>query len=221
MIARALTDFPDRMPAMMVKEFRQGLRATMFILPFMVVHLLALVAMAVEYIQSIDSAAFNWLPRTFPFWIVAYSVVSLVMPLRSLTTLQDEGEGNGGLLMLGGLTRWQIVRGKWFVQIFLCSVTLVSLLPYMLVRYFFGGFDLIANSYYFLNVAAAAAAFSGCVICASGYSAPAMRWVVLAMVGTYILLAGMAGHGIASTLSFATKASQQLGIIYADRKSVV
>jgi hypothetical protein len=181
-----LQDFPDWLPAMLVKELRQGMRATMFITPFMAVQFLAALAVAFEYRQGGAGGVAS------PFWFVAFGVVGLVMPFRGFSALREESDGgNSSLLMLGGLSRWQIVLGKWLVQQVLSGLTLLSLLPYLLVRYFIGGFELIPNALMTVNVMMAGAGVSACIIGASGYRAMPMRFIVAA-IGCFWVLAATA-----------------------------
>lgn len=171
--AQTLQDFSDRLPAMLVKELRQGMRSSMFVAPFVAVHLLALLALAAEYQAQGVSGVMS------PFWLVASGVVALLMPLRGFAALREESDqGNSALLMLSGLSRWAIVRGKWLVQVLLCFLTFLTLMPYLLVRYFLGGFEIVPNVLMAINVLSVAAGVSGCVIGASGYRAVALRFVV-------------------------------------------
>lgn len=203
--ASGLLDFGDRWPAMVVKELRQGLRARGFVIPFLVLHALVLGAVAVEYLLTRTGAAasgWQWMAAGQPglFWVAVYGVVAGVMPLRLMESLRGESDGrNAELLLLGGLTRWQIVRGKWLVQAVLSLLSLVSLLPYMLVRYFFGGVELVPNLFSFFSVTAAALGMSGCVVGASGYVSLGMRFFVIAVVGLLLLITtgfteGMIAH---------------------------
>lgn len=179
-----LRDFPDWLPPMVVKEFRQGLRAPLFVAPFILVHVLAILAVGAEHHDGATRGLFS------PFWVVATLVVGLIMPLRGFAALRQECDGgNSALLMLGGLSRWEIVRGKWLVQIGLCLLTFLSLLPYLLVRYFLGGFEIIPNLLMALNVIAMAAGMSGCIIGASGYQAVPLRFLT-GGIGAFWVLAG-------------------------------
>ncbi len=181
-----LRDFPDRLPAMVVKELRQGLRSPMFVAPFAGVHVAAILAVGKEYLDG-DTRDFS-----SPFWIVAAAVVGFLMPLRGFTALREECVGgNSALLLLGGLSRWQIVRGKWLVQIMMCGLLLISLLPYMLVRYFLGGMEIIPNVLMAGNVFGMSAGISGCVIGASGYASPTLRFIVAGLGGFWIILAAL------------------------------
>ena len=191
---RALLDFADRWPAMVVKELRQGLRAQGFAGPFLTLHLLALGAVAVEFLLTRTGTAGSGWSRTMAqgpglFWPVVYLMVALVMPLRLMESLRGESDGrNAELLLLGGLTRWQIVKGKWTVQAVLAGLALLSLLPYMLVRYFFGGVELVQNFFTLISVFASSLGMAGCVIGASGYAGLGMRFFI---IGTGVVILGL------------------------------
>jgi hypothetical protein len=187
--AGSLTDFADRWPAMVVKELRQGLRASGFVRPFLALHVLVLGAVVLEYLitrTGVTGSGWQQVATANPglFWMVVYLVVAGVMPLRMMDSLRGESDGrNAELLLLGGLTRWQIVRGKWLVQAVLTILALISLLPYMLVRYFFGGVELMQSIFSFGSVLAASLGMSGCVVGASGYAGLAMRFFVIGLTG--------------------------------------
>ena len=214
--AAALLDFADRWPAMVVKELRQGLRAKGFVFPFLLLHGLALVAVAAEYLQTrTGGTVSSWIGGGTEgpgvFWLAVYGVVAGVMPLRLMESLRGESDGrNAELLLLGGLTRWQIVRGKWLVQAVLTLLSLVSLLPYMLVRYFFGGVELVPNGFSFLSVMAASLGMSGCILGASGYPSLGIRFFIIAVPGlllsvnafsTELMIANAQGVGRLSDLA--------------------
>ncbi len=185
--ASHLHDFSDRLPAMLVKELRQGLRAPMFITPFIAVQAGAIIAVGVEYDRGGAAGVGS------PFWMVAFLFVVVLMPLRGLAALQEESQGgNSSLLMLGGLSRWQIVGGKWLVQVVLCGLTLLSLLPYLLVRYFLGGFEIIPNVLMAVNVMSMSAGVSGCIIGASGYRSMALRFIVAGIGIFWVMMSGAA-----------------------------
>ncbi len=185
----ALVDFGDRWPAMVVRELRQGLRAHGFVVPFLMLHVVVLLAVAVEYLimktgGSLSRGFLSGPQMPGVFWLAVYAVVAGIMPLRLLESLRGEADGrNTELLLLGGLTRWQIVRGKWLVQAMLTLLSMVSLLPYLLVRYFFGAVELVPNFFSFFAVLAAALGMSGAVLGASGYRSLGMRVLVIGVAG--------------------------------------
>ena len=216
--AVALTDFSDRIPPVMVKELRQGLRSPMFVRPFIAMHLLLLGALAVEYgRQRMDASLAGMVldATVSPFWLVTGLIVGIVMPLRSFGALHEEtGAGRSELLLLGGLSRWQVVRGKWLVQLLFCGLALVSLAPYLIVRYFFGGFDVLTNILTLLNVGAMASAMSACLIGVSGYRSITGRSCAALVCTFWILCGTLITQGMISALALEGRTSGSLILGY-------
>ncbi len=167
-----LAEFSDRFSPVFVKELRQGLRANYFVLPFLGTQVLAILAIAVEMVLGhfgsgggvltiFDGGAF------FPFlWIVFF----VMMPLTLFGALQPEISSgkNVELLLLSNLTRWQIVRGKFSVGCVLSCLMMVSLLPYLLIRYFVGNVELVASVEHVLILMLGNALMNAIVVGSSG-----------------------------------------------------
>lgn len=219
-----LSDFTDRWPPMLVKEMRQGLRAKWFVMPFLFLHLLAFGMVALEYLIVLHtgsggaaSLGLGWLAGGHPglFWMMIYIVVAGIMPLRVMESLREEAlRGNTELLLLGGMSRWQIVRGKWLVQGALTLLALLSLVPYMLVRYFLGGVELWQNLLTCLSVSAAAMGMAGTVLGVSGYPGLGIKFVLICYSGVCLLLATMATEGAINTAGGVVQGSQLLVCVY-------
>jgi len=150
---RAATDdnLPDRFGPMTVKELRQGLRRSMFVIPFLGIQALAVSATAVEFgretggrfSEYVGVLNLGLLFASGPFWLVVTAVCALVMPLGGLALMgQEMEEGNHELLLLTQLNRWCVVRGKFLMLWGICALTFLSLLPYVVVRYLIGGIEL-------------------------------------------------------------------------------
>lgn len=136
---------------MTAKELRQSLRRGSFVLPFLGVQLLALVAMIAEFQRGNMAAGVSdhvgtlnpWLVwASGPFWRVVGAVCMIVMPLGGVALMgQELEEGNHELLLLTKLNRWKVVLGKFVTLWGMSAVTFVSLLPYVVLRYFVGGIE--------------------------------------------------------------------------------
>lgn len=131
-----LRDFSDRLSPMIVKELRQGLRSKLFVWAFVAMHLvLAFVVLAsLQSDSKEDSSAFFW-------WAVVIPMV-LILPLRGFNALTEEIKMDTmDTLILTKLSAWRITFGKWgsiASQIILLGITV---LPYLIMRYFGGGID--------------------------------------------------------------------------------
>ena len=203
-------ELPEKLGPMTVKELRQGLRRGMFVYPFLAIHLLAVVAMAVEFqmteVEPYTEFAgimnlFLFIPGhpwfSGPFWGVTGGICLILMPLGGLALMgQELEEGNHELLLMTPLSRWKVVRGKFLAMWGLCLLTFVSLLPYMIVRYLNGGMDTWRN----IAMAITVVLFSGTVVAgaigASSFTGIAGRIATLCLfVGSLmasLLLVGMA-----------------------------
>lgn len=141
--------------AMVVKEVRQGMRRGIFVVPFVGIQILSVMAVWLEFESGFASAytdytgvlnIFLMMPGTplFSglFWLVVGMMCVVIMPLGGLGMMREElEEGNHELLLLTRLTRLEVVGGKFLALWGLIMLTFVSLLPYVMVRYFTGDWD--------------------------------------------------------------------------------
>ncbi len=171
--SQVISDFPDRLSPVFVRDLRQGLRANAFVWIFIILQVLALVATLVELalLQIIGNAASGPL-SSGTFFVVLWGTFCVVLPLSLFGSLQNElGQGrNIELLLAASLTRWQLVRGKLLVASCLSGLLLGSLLPYFLIRYFMGSLELIPALGMIGSIALINTAANAIVIGASGYS---------------------------------------------------
>lgn len=165
-----LTDFSERLDPMVVKELRQGLQARWFVLPFLLTQAAALL---IVWLESLNQIATQ--PTTewgfISFWALVYVLMVLVLPLRALFGLNEEMTNDAAsMLLMAGLSRWRIVGGKWLTQMMLSGLVLISLLPYAILRYFFGGVEWWPNAMMLMGALGAAAGMNALLLGASGYS---------------------------------------------------
>jgi len=210
-------DLPDCFGAMTVKELRQGLRRGMFIVPFILIQLFAVLAMVAEFNLG-DVEAFSGKIGVFnvglffssgPFWMVAGLICVLVMPLGGLVLMGQELEdGNHELLLMTPLSRWRVVRGKFLAMWGLCLVTFVSLLPYLIVRYFIGGIETWRNVVLALSVVLGSGLFCTGAIGASAFRSLAGKIAVLVL-----FFGSMATSGVIALVVSAFR-TDGCGIIY-------
>lgn len=188
-------ELPERLGPMVTKELRQGLRRGIFLWPFIGIQVLAIVAMVIEFTMSVDEieettpfvGVLNlllFIPGTGmfsgPFWVVVAVICLLFMPLGGLLLMgQELEEGNHELLLMTPLSRWRVVRGKFFVLWGMVLLTFSSLLPYAIVRYFIGGIDPVRNIALAFTVVFGSAIFAAGAIGASSFRGIAARISVL------------------------------------------
>lgn len=128
-------DFPDRVSPMIVKEVRQGLRSKSFIGSFLILHGV-LVLWAVGFLSETSAPGGSGADGLF-WTILIMGLLFIAMRAQSAV----RGERDGGTLELLRLTRipaWSIVSGKWCALMIEALVLVAGVLPYFMLRYYFG-----------------------------------------------------------------------------------
>ena len=205
-------DLPDRFGSMLVKEMRQNMRRGSFVFPFLAVHALAVAAVIIEFQTgaqdhfSENVGMFNpvVLFDSGPLWIVITIICGIIMPLGGLVLMgQELEEGNHELLLLTKLSRWKVVRGKFFSLWSLSVLTLVSLIPYVMVRYNLGGVELTRDMANALSVLGFSAIMSAGAIGASSFAGLGARIMV-----TFLFLGSVAACTAIAVGATATKGDE-------------
>ncbi|MCH7226818.1 hypothetical protein [Haloferula sp. A504] len=195
-------DLPDRFGSMLVKEMRQNMRRGSFVIPFLAVHALAIAAVIVEFqtgategfAEMVGMMNILLLGSSGPLWLAITIVCVVVMPLGGLVLMgQELDEGNHELLLLTKLSRWKVVRGKFFSLWSLCVLTLFSLLPYVLVRYQIGGIELVRDLACTLTVLGLSGVVCAGAIGASSFQGLGARMAVMVLfLGSTLASGGIA-----------------------------
>ncbi len=147
----SLRDFPDRLSPIVVKELRQGLRQPAFVFLFILFHCILAFIVAVAMLGS-STATFSAradIGETISTMILgAFLIVALLLqPLRGLNAIASETRAHTiDLLFLSRLDAWQIVYGKWLSLVTQSALLMVTLFPYLIMRYFLGGMSLFAET---------------------------------------------------------------------------
>lgn len=150
-----IQEFPNWIGCMALKELRIGLRRGQFVVPFAVVHLLAIGAVLMDsfsglklsYIdKSVLGQSFVYFPTSInPYncgslWSVVGVSCIFVVPYMGLSMMSQElREGNRELLMLTRLKRNRVVLEKFLSLWALSILMLISFLPYAVVPYLVSG----------------------------------------------------------------------------------
>ncbi len=173
-------DIPERLDPMTAKELRQNLRRGSFVFPFLTIQVLAVAATVLGFQGN-----------TAAFWWVAAGICLVLMPMAGLSLMgQELEEGNHELLLQTKLNRWQVVIGKFISLWGLCVLTLVSLLPYGVVRYLIGGVEWTHEAFFAGFVLGGSA-----MMCAGAIGASAFRRTA-AKLGVMVLFLGTMVVGV-------------------------
>lgn len=136
-----VSEFPERLGPVLIKELRQGLRSGLFVLPFVI--LPAVLALVAVWALSIDNLASARSGVKGFFWVAVIAPVMFITPLRALGAIRSEKEAQTlDLLQLTPLTAWRIVLAKWSSLQAQALLWVTALLPFFVLRYFFGAMNL-------------------------------------------------------------------------------
>ncbi len=166
----------DWLSPILVKELRQGMRARVFVISFLLLQLflgtLVLANVAAQYDRDTLEEQNHF------FWVILGFALLVLTPLRSLVAISHEVKNRTmETVLLTRLTAWRVVFGKWSA-LFAQSLLLVSaVLPYVVLRYFIGGDDIVSDLEWILVLLW----FSG-VLIAAGIAISALTNVIIRIV---------------------------------------
>jgi len=210
-------DLPERFGPMTTKELRQNLRRGSFVYPFLGIQLLAVIAMAAEfqmgdvetYTEWVGAMNLGLLGISGPFWLVVTFICLLVMPLGGLILMgQELEEGNHELLLLTHLDRWKVVLGKFFTLWGLCSLTFISLMPYVVVRYLLGSIEWWREASCSLSILGGSA-----ILCAGAIGASSFKGLG-ARIGIMVLFIASCAAACSVPLMASAAVSRGCGVWY-------
>lgn len=172
-----LTDFPDRYSPMLVKELRQGMRAKTFIAVFLSLQMF-LAVMLFSAAANMRSGEVGSAISTIIFVFFAIAVL-LVQPLRGTGALSSEVKGNTiDMMVLTRLSAWRIVYGKWIAIVGQTALLFVTIIPYLILRYFFGGMNLVGEMVFLLLMFMTSMALTAVTVGLSGCDSVIIRSLV-------------------------------------------
>jgi len=140
-------DFPTWLSPMLVRELRQGIQSGAFFWTFLLMQAALFLLATTALVGAFES------PRAMMsqgvagfYWAILGLAVGLVIPLRGMTAIASERAGNNlDLIQLTRLSATKIVVGKWAAIVAQAMLVAVAALPYLVLHYFFGGVNVIAD----------------------------------------------------------------------------
>lgn len=196
-----LTDFSDRLSPMLVKELRQGMRARGFTMLFLTFQcLLAFILLTAGASFESDGAGAFASGIIFTMFSIA---VLIIQPMRGVAALSTEITGNTiEMMVLTRLSAWRIVFGKWIAIVSQSALLLTTIIPYLILRYFFGGMVLLGEMVFLALIFLTSMALTAVMVGFSSTSAkvarvlPILAIVVVANVLPTYLFRGSFGAGM-------------------------
>lgn len=178
----AITDFPDRISPMVVKELRQGLRTNLFVGVMAVLHALLVLLTLISGSSGNAATAGAW------FDGLVTLVLCIILPLRGFSAMADELKaGTLDMLVLTRLSSGRIIFGKWASLMSQSLLVALSILPYVAARYLFGGVDLFGEMLMLFYKWLAGAVVAAAVI---ALSTQRQFWLRALVVGLPLLIGG-------------------------------
>lgn len=175
--ASTRNDFPDALSPMLVKELRQGLRSRIFMAAFYLTQGLMILSVIFNLVASQTETAtdptgvLNGL-----FWFMISVPLLFFMPLRGFAALHGELKaGTLELVFLSRLSAWRIAAGKWVALVVQTLLLVTAVLPYVLIRYFMGGIDILDDLRNLVILMLASATLSALTIAISPYESKLLR----------------------------------------------
>jgi len=157
-----LKDFGDWLSPIIVKELRQGMRTRLFTTAFIVLQAFMVIFMLGGLSEG-DNNPIIW-------FLVAVTLL-LVMPLRGFGALSSEIRLNTmDLIALTRMSAWRITAGKWAALVSQSVLLTMAVLPYVVIRYFFGGVNIVAELFYLVLILVVSCLLSAVMV---GFSAVA------------------------------------------------
>lgn len=167
-------DFPAWISPMLVKELRQGVQSGAFAWTFILLQVAMFLLMTFWLLNRSTGLQsrleVNQLFHGF-FWAVFGFAAAVILPVRAAGSMTAERVGNTlDLLRLTHLSSTQIVVGKWLAVMAQVLLIAAAVLPYLVLQYFFGGLDIVADLFSFMVVLLVAAVMTAASLAAAGQS---------------------------------------------------
>ncbi len=214
-----LTDFPDRLSPMLVKELRQGMRTRSFTSAFILLQALLLFSTFIAYAAPAAGPALEGF-----FWFFLALVLSFIQPLRGINSLNQESRLNTlELMLLTRLDALRIVTGKWASIVGQSALIAVAVLPYVVLRYFLGGIDLLHDLAYLAILLSISAVLTALTVGLSAFPSFILRGLLFAFAafsasstigGIMATLRLSSGSAFGMTLSAGGNIATVVGIIF-------
>lgn len=165
----------DWLSPIIVKELRQGMRGRVFLGSFLLIQVAMMFCTSGALVAASVSSGGQLEFFSGLFWFIIAVPLLGILPFIGNGALGNEIKANSlELVYLTRLTPWRIVAGKWAALFAQGLLFVFSVLPYLVLRYFLGGVDLVTE----LAALAFLLVFSVCLTAVTvGFSAH-NTWIV-------------------------------------------
>ncbi len=181
------TDFADWLSPILVKELRQGLKTRAFITVFILLQAVMVLLTGLQLLETASSGRAREMDSILAFMLTFALLV--LMPGRGLASVSEEVRANTlDLVQLTRLTAFRIVLGKWVALIAQTALLVTAILPYALLRYFFGEVNILQD------LVVIGALFLASMVLTAGAIALSSAHVVVRFIMMVVLFFGVVGQ---------------------------
>jgi len=171
-------DFPCFFTPMLVKELRQGFRSLTFTALFIGFQLLLSFVLLAYTALSSSSNDVGTLASKIIIGIYAFALL-VAQPLRGANALASEINDNTiDLMVLTRLSAWKIAFGKWVSLVSQSALLAITVLPYLILRYFLGGMKLFPELLLVVLILFISASLTACSVGLSALKSLIIRGLV-------------------------------------------
>lgn len=188
-------DFADWLSPMLVKELRQGMRSRVFVAAFYLTQVLMIMSVAFNLAASLseDMPGELGVFLNGVFWFLIALPLLFLMPVRGFSALHAEiKSGTLELVFLTHLSAWRIAAGKWTALMVQTLLVVCAILPYVLLRYYLGGVDILEDLQRLFFLLMTSAVLTAVTVAMSPYESKLLRALfVIGMIFAVQFLAGI------------------------------
>jgi hypothetical protein len=191
-------DFSDWLSPILVKELRQGLKTRTFVAIFILVQVVMTLLVGMQMLALSNGGSRDTM-MAFDgfFWAFVWIPLLVLMPARGLMVVSEEIKANTlDLVQLTRMSAFRIVFGKWVALVAQSVLLVAAILPYAVLRYFFGQVNVVDDVVNILTMLGTSLILTAGAVALS--SAPLVFRLIALVVGLPLVMAVGAGAMFAS-----------------------
>ncbi|MCC5846883.1 MAG: hypothetical protein JJU29_02230 [Verrucomicrobia bacterium] len=184
----------DRINPMVVKELRQGLKSRGFVSALILGQLLMVFCMLVYFLILAQSPgrAGDLLGADIFFQAILALCLLVIVPAQACFSLSNErSQKTLELIQLTRLQARNIVLGKNISLLLQSFLLYTAVMPFLVLRYFFGPMSVSGNIQIALGMVGLAVCLTGCGLWISSFTGKATRYTLIALMFLHMLVLGV------------------------------
>lgn len=169
----------------LVKELRQGVRSKLYAVVFLAIQVVMLMYLLLLTAKQ-ETRSNSDVEHLF-WWLISLFLL-VCLPLSGANALSTETRGARlELLLLTGTSARRIVYGKWLAIVAQGALLIVSLLPYIVLRYYIDSAEFHESLVSILLLLCGCAVLTGISVSLSAIRTAILRWFLLVFGSIFIV----------------------------------